>query len=234
MYPVVCFDVGFKLLDERTDAHTLLSAVLIERGHDVDATALRAAQQATGRWYHQRYHTLDNGDWSSDAAIRALWLQFYEHLFTTLDPTLDHAMLADTLISHYETPANWQIFPDVLPTLAALRERGVRIGVVSDWSSALRPILHHSGLSRYLDFVVGSADSGYAKPLSDLYRLAVDRAQVPAHQIIHIGDSYYADVLGARAVGMEAALIDRHHRAPRTDCRVLHDLREILAVVDDE
>lgn len=229
MYSVFCFDVGFTLLDERIDAHTLITTVLAEFGHSVDEAALRAAQRTTWGWYHGRYHTLDNGDWSSDASIRTMWLEFYERLFTSLDPALDHAALADHLIVHYETPANWQPFDDVLPTLRGLRERGVRIGVVSDWSSALRPILHGNGLSRYIDFVVGSADAGFAKPMSDLYRMAVDRAGVPAHEIIHIGDSYFADVLGARSVGMEAALIDRHRRAPRTDCRVLHDLRELLS-----
>ncbi len=229
MYPVVCFDVGFTLIDERTNAHDLITSVLAELGHAVDPAALHAAQRRTGNWYHHRYHTLENGDWSSDATIRRLWLDFYEHLFSSLDPTLDHLTLANTLIAHYETPGNWQPFPDVEPTLMGLHERGVKIGVISDWSSALRPILHATGLSRWIDFVVGSADSGFAKPLSDLYRLGVDRAGVPAEQIIHIGDSYFADVLGARAVGMQAALIDRAGRAPRTDCRVLRDLREILA-----
>lgn len=228
MYPVVCFDVGFTLIDERIDAHALLTSVLAETGHGADPLALHAAQQSARGWYQHRYHALDNGDWSSDATIRALWLGFYKHLFTTLDPALDHAMLANRLIDHYETPANWQPFPDVGPTLIGLRERGIRIGVVSDWSSALRPILHGTGLSRWIDFVVGSADAGYAKPMSDLYRLAVDRAGVSSDQMIHIGDSYFADVLGARAVGMQAALIDRAHHAPRADCLVLHDLREIL------
>jgi putative hydrolase of the HAD superfamily len=228
MYPVVCFDVGFTLIDERTDAHDLICGVLAELGHSVDPDALRSAQRSTANWYLHRYHTLDNGDWSSDATIRRLWLDFYEHLFSRLDPTLDHQALADRLIAHYENPANWQLFADVEPTLSGLRQRGVKIGVVSDWSSLLRPILHGTGLSRWIDFVVGSADSGFAKPMSDLYRLAIDRAGVPADQIIHIGDSYFADVLGARAVGMQAALIDRAGRAPRTDCRVLRDLREIL------
>lgn len=230
-YPVVCFDVGFTLVDERIDAHTLLTEVLAELGHSADPEALKEARRATMQWYHARYHRLDNDDWSSDATIRTMWLDFYEHLFTRLDPTLDHNELADRLIAHYEDPQNWQPYADVFPTLEGLRARGIRIGIVSDWSQRLRPILHTSGLSRYLDFVVGSADAGYAKPMSELYDLAVRRAGVPAEQIIHVGDTYRADVLGARSVGMDAALIDRQHRRPPTDCPLLHDLRELLDLV---
>ena len=227
-YPVVCFDVGFTLIKERFHVLELMTELLRAQGHAVEQAALQAARQAADHWYHQRYYRLDNGDWSSDASIRALWLSYYEQLFTTIDPALDHGLLASQLIDHYETPANWVPYDDVLPTLDGLRERGARIGVVSDWSGALRPILHASGLSRWIDFVVGSADSGFAKPMSELYRLAVDRAGVAAEHIIHVGDSYFGDVMGARAVGMAAALLDRGQRYPGMDCLTLHRLDELL------
>ncbi|MBP8251726.1 MAG: HAD-IA family hydrolase [Herpetosiphon sp.] len=229
-YHVVCFDVGFTLINERIHAEELLTEILAEVGHTADAEALKTARQATNRWYLQRYHTLGNDDWASNDTIRALWLQFYEQLFSQLDPTLDHADLGDRLIAHYEAPDNWVIYDDVMPTLETLKAQHIKMGVVSDWGTSLRPILHAHGLSRYFDFVVGSADAGHAKPTSELYSLAVTRANVPAERMIHIGDSYYADVLGARSVGMDAALIDRQQRAPKTDCPILHDLRELLTM----
>ena len=230
-YPVVCFDVGFTLVKERFDVIELMTGLLAAQGHAAAPAALLAARQAADHWYHQRYFTLDNGDWSSDARIRALWLSYYERLFTTLDPALDHRLLAEQLIDHYETPANWEPYDDVLPTLDGLKRRQVRIGVVSDWSGALRPILHGLGLSSKIDFVVGSADSGFAKPMSELYGLAVARAGVAAERIIHVGDSYFGDVLGARAVGMDAALLDRAGRHQRMDCPVLRRLDELLELV---
>ena len=227
-YTVVCFDVGFTLVDERIDANTLLTDVLQASGHVLDPQAIDQARQSALQWYATRYRELDNSDWASDATIRAMWMRFYEHLFTQLDPEIDHQLLAEQLIAHYEDPHNWVPFADVQPTLQGLHERGIRIGVVSDWSRQLRPILHGSGLSRWIDFVVGSADTGYAKPMQELYSLAVKRAQVPPQQIIHVGDSYQADVLGARSVGMAGALIDRQRRFSRLDCPHFHDLRELL------
>ncbi|MFD3164648.1 HAD-IA family hydrolase [Herpetosiphon sp. NSE202] len=230
-FPVVCFDVGFTLLDERVDAHDLIGEVLQEFGLQAEPSLIRDARRATNRWYHQRYHSLDNNDWSSDATIRTLWLEFYQHLFDQIDPSLDHAALGDRLIAHYEQPENWVLFADVRETLDSLHAQGIRIGIVSDWASSLRPILTYNKLLPYFDFAVISADAGYAKPMTDLYQLAIKRAGVAAEQIIHIGDSYYADVLGARAVGMQAALIDRHKRVAKADCPILHDLRDLLALV---
>ncbi len=231
-YHCVCFDVGMTLINERSNPHTLISDVLHASGHTVSPQALAEGMRAAQRWYNQRYHALHNEDWSSDASIRAMWMRYYEELFTVLDPAIDHALLAAELISHYESPRAWHPYADVLPTLAALHERQVRIGVVSDWSSKLRPILHATGLSRWIDFVVGSADAGYAKPMSELYSIALERAQCPAEQVIHVGDSYRADVLGARSVGMAAALLDRHQQLARADCPILHDLRQLIALVD--
>lgn len=232
-YPVVCFDVGFTLLDERTDLHTLLHDIFAELGHTttVAPADLRAAQQAAQRWYAPRYRRLDNDDWSSDAMIHALWMGYYEELFTSLDPALDHATLGPRLIDYYGRPSQWQPFDDVLPTLEQLRAMGVRIGVVSDWSTHLRGILRGTGLSDWLDWAVISADAGYAKPMRELYAMAVQRAGVAPEQIIHVGDSYHADVLGARSVGMDGAVIDRRRHLSRLDCPLLHDLRELIPLV---
>jgi putative hydrolase of the HAD superfamily len=47
--------------------------------------------------------------------------------------------------------------------------------------------------------------------------------------MVHVGDSYYADVRGARTAGMDSIMIDwRRQPLPRLDVQVIHDIRELL------
>ena len=74
---------------------------------------------------------------------------------------------------------------------------------------------------------------GASKPSPALYRLAVQRAATSAERIVHVGDSYYADVLGARTVGMDAILIDWRRRTwPPLDIPLIHDLSELPPLLD--
>jgi len=76
---------------------------------------------------------------------------------------------------------------DPYPALAALRERGVHIGVISDWGSNLGTILDGLGLGRHLDFVLASGSVGLAKPDPALFRMALERAggvQVKAAELL--------------------------------------------------
>jgi FMN phosphatase YigB (HAD superfamily) len=101
------------------------------------------------------------------------------------------------------------------------------LGAASDWGTNLLRILHALQLSRYLEWVVISGAVGAAKPSPHFYELMVRRSGVPASHILHVGDSYYADVQGARTVGVDAVLIDRARRWPRLDVPVVSSLKEL-------
>jgi putative hydrolase of the HAD superfamily len=53
----------------------------------------------------------------------------------------------------------------------------------------------------------------------------------PAHAL-YVGDNYYADVLGARAAGLEPVLIDPDEIFPEADCAVIHCISEILPLLE--
>jgi FMN phosphatase YigB (HAD superfamily) len=88
--------------------------------------------------------------------------------------------------------------------------------------------LHRLGLSRYLDWALVSGAIGYAKPSPHFYGLVVKRAGVASAQIVHVGDSYYADVRGARTVGIDAIVIDWQRRPwPKLDVPLIHHIAEL-------
>lgn len=237
MIKAIFFDVGHTLITTAQPTSAVCQRVLSAHGYSCERERVKAAMHTADADYTARYHT-PNHDWASPQTIQALWLRYYRHVFELLPlPQLQPAQadaLAHELISWYGQPAAWQPFPDALPVLADLHARGLLLGAVSDWSATLTPILHAHGFSRYLDFVLSSGNIGFCKPHAHFYQLALQRAGVAPHEAIHIGDSYYADVRGARAVGITPVLLDRGGTLPPLDCTTIRDLHELERVISDQ
>lgn len=182
--------------------------------------------------YTVEYHRL-NDAWAHPKTILALWLRYYRQLFDLLDIADNSEQLAQEIIAWYGQPQAWQPFPEVVDTLKRLQERGLLLGAVSDWAPTLVSILQAHGLTRHLDFVLCSGAIGFCKPSAQFYRLALQRAGLQPHEVLHIGDSYHADVRGALAAGIRPVLLDRSGAAPPVDCYVVRELVEIESILDE-
>ncbi len=98
----------------------------------------------------------------------------------------------------------WEVFADVEPALIALKARGLRLGVISNFDARLYDVLDSLQLCAYFDSIHISTEAGAAKPDAAIFRAALaDNGLQPA-QALHVGDSLLADVQGAEAVGMAA------------------------------
>ena len=113
----------------------------------------------------------------------------------------------DALFAHYASAAAWTLFADVPPALRALRDRGLRIGIVSNFDGRLPAIL--DGLGVAADAVVWSTRAGAAKPARAIFAAAAAALGVPLGQLCHVGDDADVDVRGARAAGAHAIHVDR-------------------------
>jgi len=80
-----------------------------------------------------------------------------------------------------------------------LRARGLAVAVVSNWDISLRERLDHLGIP-----VVTSADAGVRKPDPAVFRLALERLNVPASRTLHVGDTDH-DRDAAAAAGLAFA-----------------------------
>jgi HAD superfamily hydrolase (TIGR01509 family) len=103
---------------------------------------------------------------------------------------------------------SWEAFPDTVPTLRALRERGLRVGVVSDTGFDLRPALDLLGLSPFLDSVVMSFQYGVCKPAVSVFRAASEQLGVKPERTLMVGDNPLTDS-GAINAGMYVFLLPR-------------------------
>jgi putative hydrolase of the HAD superfamily len=100
-------------------------------------------------------------------------------------------------------------YPDATPALRRLREQGLRLICVSNWDCSLPAVLERCGLLELLDGAVSSAEAGARKPDPAIFAAALRMAGCGPEQVLHVGDSAEEDVEGARAVGIEALLLDR-------------------------
>jgi putative hydrolase of the HAD superfamily len=100
-------------------------------------------------------------------------------------------------------------YPDAVPALRELRERGRRLVVVSNWDYALPRVLERCGIDGLLDGTVTSAQTGSRKPDPAIFRAALELSGCAPDEALHVGDTPEEDVDGARAAGIRALLIDR-------------------------
>ena len=95
-----------------------------------------------------------------------------------------------------------QPHPDVYPTLAALRERGYLVGIITNGSPRPQTCkMDHSGLRPYVDLMVLSGVEGIQKPNPAIFRIAAARLGVHPSACLYVGDHPRNDIEGARAVG---------------------------------
>ena len=97
--------------------------------------------------------------------------------------------------------------------LTALRRRGLRLVVVSNWDVSLHERLAETGLAELVDGAVASAEVGAAKPDPAIFAHGLALAGAGAAEACHVGDSPEADVEGALAAGLHAVLLAREGTA---------------------
>lgn len=98
-------------------------------------------------------------------------------------------------------------FEDARPTLAALKERGLRVGLLSNthWPQAYHErFLKRDGLTPYIDTRCYTSEMTYMKPHPEAFRHALDTIGVEAAEAVYVGDRLFDDVFGAQRVGMRA------------------------------
>jgi HAD superfamily hydrolase (TIGR01509 family) len=161
------------------------------------------------------------------------WLYFnlvLTHAGVPLSPSTDAALAG--LKEYHDRWNLWETVPDeVIPALVDLRTLGLQLVVVSNANGTLRSAFDRLRLSQHVDLLLDSSDEGFEKPDPRLFRLALDRAGARADTTLHVGDLYHVDVVGARAAGLHALLLDPFGLYEQYDCPRIQSLAEIAGWV---
>lgn len=122
------------------------------------------------------------------------------------------------------------LFPDTIPTLNSLRDRDIRIAVISNLASPYKRTFTQLGLDAYTDAVIYSCDVGFVKPDARIYHAALTAFDVAPSNALMVGDSQRCDVDGPTACGVRGFLLDRHGKSSGdSSMRALSDVTSVLS-----
>ena len=137
------------------------------------------------------------------------------------------------LFAYFGRADSWRLFPETLDTLAALKQRGLKLAVISNFDSRLFQILSGLGVASHFDSIVISSRSGYAKPAPEIFHQALARHQTKAGEALHVGDSPEKDAAGARNAGLVGVLLDRKAKVKSNSFPRVRTLTGLLPLIDN-
>ena len=193
----VLFDWGDTLFHS-PDAAAVIVSYAREHGVPVsrpDATALWDELWTAGKTPEE----IAKGRDLSTEAHRRVWTD----LFGRADRVAPG--LSRVLYEKVMDPNAWLPFADTGPVLRALRERGLRIGVVINVPAELRTVFAKHGLDRYVDAFTLSYEVGVQKPDPAIFTAAADALGVRPEETLMVGD-HPVDA-GAGRVGMRVFIL---------------------------
>jgi putative hydrolase of the HAD superfamily len=119
------------------------------------------------------------------------------------------------------------VLPGVEEALSDLTQMGLRLAVVSNSDGTVERSLTDHELRGYLEVVVDSAVVGMEKPDTGIFAHAMTAMRCSPEVTLHVGDMYFADVVGARGAGAHAVLLDPYDDWLDADCPRLPDLAAV-------
>ena len=142
-----------------------------------------------------------------------IWVAFTERIIRGMGGDAETAYeCAIEMTRAWEVHGNFELYEDVLPALAELRRYDLRLALVSNTSRDLQEFVRHHQLD--VDAALSSRAHGKTKPDPSIFRAALELLGVEPQAAAMVGDSPQDDIEGARALGLQAFLLDREGRYP--------------------
>jgi putative hydrolase of the HAD superfamily len=196
----VLFDLDDTLFDHRQCARLALSD--LHRAHDAfQTTPFAEFERLHAAFLEELHQRVIAGDLALDEARQ----QRFRKLFHAVGVTPDEDAVAHAATTYREGYRRLrQPVAGAAPLLDAVRQRA-RIGIVSNnLLDEQQDKLRHCALDQYIDVLVVSEEAGVSKPDPEIFRIALDRLGCGADEAVMVGDSWAADIAGARAAGIRA------------------------------
>jgi putative hydrolase of the HAD superfamily len=202
---LLCLDAGNTLifLD-----HDRLADVCSAHGFAATAPELERAEGVAKRAHAGG--TLVDGGWTPPSAPARTWGRYVGTMLAAagLEPERMPPLL-DVVWNEHWRENFWSRVPEGLrDALDRARATGLRIAVVSNSEGQLESVLDRAGLLRAVDLAIDSAVVGVEKPHPRIFAIALEHFGISADRTLHLGDVYAYDIVGARAAGVRAALVD--------------------------
>jgi HAD superfamily hydrolase (TIGR02253 family) len=160
----------------------------------------------------------------------------FQKLVARINKCVDYRILAIGINAYRKVQEGFlETYPNVVPTLLRLREKGIKLAIVSDapklkcWMR-----LVELGLPDFFDYVVAFEDTGVRKPNPKPFLMALRLLKVDPKEAIFVGDWPERDIKGAKALGINTV---HAHYGNLSKSKVKADysidnFNELLKIVD--
>lgn len=161
---------------------------------------------------------------------------------------IPEAVLPRAVEKYFETEmAQWRAYEDARRTLERLRERGLKLALLSNATdhTFIERIAANARLAEFFHPLLSSAQISHRKPDPRAFQPILNAWQIPPREIVMVGDAASYDILGAHRAGMRGVLIEDRWDTPlephvqlenpdemKPDA-VIRQLAELPAVIDE-
>ena len=225
----ICFDLWETLITDTREASRAQERLRLERM----ATILGTTPEVIESAYRSVWHRCQELYWSRDEDIPCR--RQIEHFLESTDFEADDETIAK--LEHAYAMAAVETLPSIVDgaddVVASLKERGYRIGLISNTGRtpgyALREILDRLGLAASIDAMVFSNEHGVCKPQRSIFEALRGALGVAYDEMMFVGDNLYVDVHGAKSCGMVAV----HFVPPQRGTAIAPPVEHGLEIVPD-
>ncbi|MCS7207533.1 MAG: HAD-IA family hydrolase [Dehalococcoidia bacterium] len=211
------------------------------QAHAAATVGLQVSPEGIARGYAQAdaYLTRENARWPlrlrPPEEVDKFWAEYERLILAGAGVQVDAETALKVWRAVRALPYDLALFPDVLPGLRLLRERGLVLGVLSNINRDGPALLNGLGLAGAVDFLVTSREVGVEKPHPRIFQEALRRAGVQPHEALHVGDQVESDVVGAQGVGIHPVLMDRYgHLVAPEGVPVVRSVAEVAELLADK
>ncbi|MGD0855556.1 MAG: HAD-IA family hydrolase [Dehalococcoidia bacterium] len=161
----------------------------------------------------------------------AVYTQYALGILKGANPPATAEQALQILAKAFSIGFKFVTYNDSLPALKAVKDKNLKVGVISNIGQEIDSYCTELGLDPYLDFKVTSFEVGFDKPRPEIFQLALQKAGCNPAEAIFVGDQYEQDILGSRGVGMKPVLLDRDGKCKTCDCTVIKSLMAIPEMI---
>jgi len=166
---------------------------------------------------------------TSEDREKTFWADAVSKVTGISDPDCFHE-----LYEYFATPEAWRLDPDASAIFRSLQARNLKYVLASNFDERLpRLVGALPGFSGFSDVII-SSEIGWQKPNLRFFQALRERLQLPAQQILMVGNELESDILPAMQVGMQAVLLDpgaslaMASQSQERDVTVISSLRELF------
>ncbi len=138
-------------------------------------------------------------------------------------------LFADLYIEYL--PNNNHLFPGCIKLLDSLKDNFELHLITNGFNGVQQNKIDKAGLDKYFNIVLTAEAAGYKKPAPQIFHMALDMAGANADNSLMIGDSYTADIVGAKHVGIKTIWFHTTNQEIPQDEVVVHDLLSIQSLL---